>query len=92
MKLCTLISLLLLGFTQLILAQDSVITPKNNAMSNVFGVTVEGGGTLGFTDYSTYKTNYTGKVSLEYYFPSSGMGNIGFRAFGQTLFVSGTGA
>jgi OOP family OmpA-OmpF porin len=92
MKLFTLISLMLLGFAQFILPQDSVITPKDNAMSNVFGVTAEGGVTLGFTDYSTSKTDYTGKVSLEYYFPSTGMGSFGLRAFGQEGFVSGSGA
>ncbi|MHB8336776.1 MAG: OmpA family protein [Ignavibacteriaceae bacterium] len=92
MKLFTLISLMLLGFAQFILAQDSVQTPKDNAMSNVFGVTAEGGVTLGFTDYSTYKINYTGKASLEYYLPSTGNGNFGLRAFGQTGFISGSGA
>ncbi len=92
MKLCALLSIIFLSFAQLILAQDSVVSSKDNAMSNVIGFTAEGGGTLGFTDYSNSKTNYTGKVSLEYYFPSTGMGNFGLRAFGQEGFVSGSGA
>ena len=92
MKLFTLISIILLGFAQLILAQDSVISSKDNAMSNVIGFSLEGGGTLGFTDYRNSKTNYTGKVSLEYYFPSTGKGNFGLRAFGQEGSVSGSGA
>lgn len=92
MKLCALLSIIFLGFAQLILAQDSVVSSKNNAMSNVIGFTAEGGGTLGFTDYRDSKGNYTGKVSLEYYFPSTGMGNFGLRAFGQEGSVSGSGA
>ncbi|MHB1688704.1 MAG: OmpA family protein [Ignavibacteriaceae bacterium] len=89
MKLFTLISLMLLGFAQFITAQDLVETPRQNSMSNVFGLTAEAGVTLGFTDYSTYKFNYTGKASLEYYLPSTGNGNFGLRAFGQTGFISG---
>lgn len=92
MKLVTLISLMLLGFAQLNLAQDVVETPKHNTMSNVFGLTVEAGATLGLTDYSTNKINFTGKGSLEYYFPSTTHGNFGLRLFAQTGFISGTDA
>jgi len=82
---------MLIGFVQLSLAQDLVETPKNNAMSNVFGITIEGGITLGSTDYSSAIMDYTGKASLEYYLPSSGSGNVGFRIFGQQGFISGEG-
>ncbi len=96
MKLFTSISLMLLGFAQFILAQDSVHTPiqteRLNAMSNVIGLTVEGGTTFGFTDYSISKVDYTVKGTLEYYFPSSANGNLGVRFFGQTGFVAGRGA
>lgn len=90
MKKITIIFLMLFGLVQLSLAQD-VVTPKDNAMSNVFGFTLEGGATLGSTDYSSSKIDYTGKASLEYYLPSTGAGNIGFRIFGQKAFVSGEG-
>ncbi len=89
MRLFTLIALALFGFAQFNMAQDAVQTPKLNAMSNVIGITAEGGATLGLTDYTTNKINYTGKASLEYYFPSTGSGNFGLRAFGQTGFISG---
>ncbi len=92
MKLITLISVIVLSFTQFNLAQEKVQTPKPNAMSNVIGATVEGGTTFGFTDYQNTKVDYTVKGSLEYYLPSTANGNIGIRFFGQTGFVSGRGA
>ncbi|MFH1195387.1 MAG: OmpA family protein [bacterium] len=92
MKLFISILLIFFGFAQLNVAQDLVETPKPNAMSNVFGVTAEGGVTLGITDYTKDKINYTIKGSLEYYFPSTGAGNIGLRAFAQRAFVSGQNA
>jgi OOP family OmpA-OmpF porin len=90
MKLFIFIALMLFSFAQFSIAQEVERTPKRNAMSNVFGVTVEGGATLGMTDYPTNKFNYQGKASLEYYFPSSGNGNIGLRVFGQSGFIGGT--
>ncbi len=92
MKIVSLISLLLLGFAQINLAQDPVETPKQNSMSKVIGVTIEGGTTYGFTDYRITRVDYTVKGSLEYYLPSTGNGNFGARIFGQTGFVSGRGA
>jgi len=82
---------MLVGIAQPNWAQDAVKINRINPMSNVVGVTVEGGMTLGFTDYSTNKFDYTIKGSLEYYFPSYGHGNIGLRVFGQTGFLAGKG-
>ena len=92
MKLVTLIFFILLGFSQFSLSQDLIETPKNNSMSNVFGLTVEAGATLGLSDYNSNKINYTAKGSLEYYLPSTGSGNFGLRLFGQTGFISGKDA
>jgi len=92
MKLFTFISLMLLGFAQFSFAQDAMETPKQNAMSNVIGITAEGGITLGTTDYNSTRMDYTGKASLEYYLPSSGAGNFGVRIFGQKAFIAGEGA
>ena len=89
MKLFSIILVMLLGIAQLNWAQESIKTPKLNSMSNVIGVTAEGGLTLGFTDYSTNKFNYNIKGALEYFLPSKGKGNIGLRVFGQTGFISG---
>ena len=89
MKLVRLLMLLLIGIVQISEAQEKVQASNLNAMSNVFGITAEGGVTLGRTDYSTNKLDYDGKASLEYYFPSTGAGNFGLRAFGQTGFIAG---
>jgi len=91
MKLFTFLSIVLLSCASLIVAQEGVETPKQNAMSNVFGITLEGGITLGTTDYSSTIMDYTGKASLEYYLPSTGAGNFGFRIFGQQGFIAGEG-
>jgi OOP family OmpA-OmpF porin len=92
MKIFLTVLLMLSGIAQFSLAQDVVKTPKPNSMSNVIGITGEAGATLGFTDYTTSIINYMGKGSLEYYFPSTGKGNIGLRVFGQTGFIAGRGA
>jgi len=92
MKIFATIILMLSGIAQFSLAQDVVQTPKSNSMSNVFSITGEAGATLGFTDYTTNKIDYMGKGSLEYYFPSTGRGNIGLRIFGQTGFIAGKNA
>jgi len=92
MKIVTFISLMLLGFAQFGIAQDSVITPKLNSMSNVVGVSIEGGVTFGMTDYRVSKIDYTVKGSLEYFLPSTGVGNLGARFFAQTGYIAGRGA
>ena len=95
MKLITFISCLLLGYAQFTLAQDlgkpNLDSPKPNAMSNVWGLTGEAGVTLGRTDYDHSKMDYIAKASLEYYFASTGAGNLGLRIFGESGFLAGTG-
>jgi OmpA-OmpF porin, OOP family len=89
MKKCVLLLLILMGVTQLSIAQESDRPSMLNSMSNVFGISIEGGATFGMTDYAKSVANYNGKVSLEYYLPSFAKGNIGFDIFGQTGFLSG---
>jgi OmpA-OmpF porin, OOP family len=89
MKLYLLLLLMLMGFAQFNMAQQTVRPSLQNTMSNVFGVTVEGGATFGMTDYQKSKIDYDLKASLEYYFPSHAMGNIGLSVFGQTGFIAG---
>lgn len=88
MKLLTLFYLVLFGLAQVSVAQNQD-AKRLNEMSNAFGLTAEGGVTFGFTDYVTPKINYTGKASFEYYLPSTGSGNLGFRIFGQKGFIAG---
>jgi outer membrane protein OmpA-like peptidoglycan-associated protein len=82
---------MLLGFAQFGIAQDSVQTPKLNRMSDAIGVTIEGGTTFAITDYAISKVDYTVKGNLEYFFPSTGMGNLGLRFFAQTGYLAGRG-
>lgn len=89
MKIFKIISVLILGLSQIYFAQDKVEAPRQNSMSNVFGVTAEGGVTLGYTDYNTNHMEYNAKGSLEYYLPSTGNGNIGFRIFGHKGNIGG---
>jgi OmpA-OmpF porin, OOP family len=89
MKFFTLIIFLLIGITQVGMTQERVQASNLNAMSNVVGLTVDGGLTLGRTDYNTNKLNYNGKASLEYFLPSTGASNFGLRVFGQSGFISG---
>lgn len=83
--------LMLLGFVQFSIAQEAVVTPKLNSLSNLFGFTGELGFTKSFTDYESGDFNFVIKDALEYYFPSSSAGNFGLRLFGQMGTISGKG-
>ncbi|MFA6596162.1 MAG: OmpA family protein [Ignavibacteriaceae bacterium] len=91
MKLIAILSLFLLGFAQMGIAQDSGNPPKDNALSNTIGVTGEVGFTYPFTDYQTPTMKFAFKDGLEYYFPSEGVGNFGLRVFGQIGTLAGEG-
>ncbi|MDP3831717.1 MAG: OmpA family protein, partial [Ignavibacteriaceae bacterium] len=90
MKLLTLFCLLLIGFVPISKAQNEDAS-RLNGMSNAFGVTAEGGATYAITDYDKSKISYTGKASFEYYLPSTGAGNFGFRIFAQQGYAAGSG-
>jgi len=92
MKLSAILAFICLGFAQFIFPQTSIQPPRPNEMSNVFGLTFDGGITLAVTDYKFKKVDNTWKGSLEYYLPSTGSGNIGLRVFGQTGFFTGKGS
>src|SRR5665647_762445 len=67
MKLFSIVLLMLLGIAQLNWAQETVKPRSLNTMSNVIGITAEGGITMPFTDYSTSTINYNIKGALEYF-------------------------
>lgn len=90
MKLLTLFCLLLIGFVPISKAQNEDAS-RLNGMSNAFGVTAEGGATYAITDYNDSKISFTGKASFEYYLPSTGAGNFGFRIFAQQGYAAGSG-
>jgi hypothetical protein len=92
MKLFTFFGMIVILLSQLATAQNKVQPTNNNAMSGLIGLTLEGGVTLGLTDYKTNTMNYNGKFSVEYYFPSTGQGNLGGRVFGQRGKITGKDA
>ncbi|HVO76301.1 MAG TPA: hypothetical protein VMT35_19925, partial [Ignavibacteriaceae bacterium] len=50
---------------------------------------VEGGMTLGFTDYSEIRPQVLGRGVLEYFFPTTSAGIFGIKAFVLGGYVSG---
>jgi len=81
--------LFLLSTAQICLGQNA---PVYNPMSKVFVLSLGGGITIGKDDYKTIKTDYIGKGSLDYFFPSTGKGNFGLGLFGGIGKVDGTDA
>jgi outer membrane protein OmpA-like peptidoglycan-associated protein len=79
--------LTVLLFPQLISAQGKY--QKYNPFSGTIVFSVEGGVTLANTDYSGLGIDYTGRASLEYFFPSSVQSGFGLRLFGSTGFLKG---
>ena len=65
---------------------------KYNAFSGSMVLTVEGGATLGQTDYSQSKFDYLGRTSLEYFFPAYSRSSFGLRAFGGGGYIAGSDA
>jgi outer membrane protein OmpA-like peptidoglycan-associated protein len=90
MKLLTLFCLLLIVFVPISKAQNEDAS-RLNGMSHAFGVTAEGGATYAVTDYSKTNISFTGKASFEYFLPSTGAGNFGFRIFAQQGYAAGSG-
>jgi outer membrane protein OmpA-like peptidoglycan-associated protein len=91
MKLFILLSLMLFGFAQFGLAQDSVQVTRLNSMSNIFGITLEGGITYPYTAYNDSHTDWTVKASGEYWFASESNGNFGLRVFIQQAYIKAQG-
>ena len=62
---------------------------KYNAFSGAAVLTVDGGPTLGRTDYKGLRPDYFGRVSLEYFFPAYSKSSIGIRGFGGGGYIAG---
>jgi outer membrane protein OmpA-like peptidoglycan-associated protein/outer membrane protein W len=90
MKRLIFVILLSFGIVQLGLSQGSGDYKVKNSLSNVTVITVEGGVTIGQTDYADIKPGYIGKGSLEYFFGSSSKSNFGIKAFGGYGTIGGT--
>ena len=65
-------------------------TPKVfHPLSNAFGITIEGGGTIPKTDYKFEELNVTGRFLLEYFFTSRGFSAFGLRLFTSAGYITG---
>lgn len=62
---------------------------KYNPFSGTLVVTVEGGATLEYTDYSKTKIDYLGKTSVEYFIPATSRSSFGIKFMGGGGFISG---
>ncbi len=62
---------------------------KYSAFSGSFVFSMEGGATLGITDYKNRKIDYTGRGSIEYFFPSFTKSSFGIRAMGGGGYIRG---
>lgn len=82
----------LLMFSDGIHPQQRVAASRGHAFSGTLMFGVDGGVTLGLTDYSKLKPDLIGRVSLEYFFPTDSKGIFGLRAFGMGGYVAGRDA
>jgi len=71
------------------LSISQVDNRKYNAYSGTLIFTVDGGTTIGLTDYSKIKPDYLGKVSLEYFLPAYSKSSFGIRIFGAGGYIAG---
>ncbi len=82
--------LIFLFFSEIIFSQQD--GRKYNAFSGSMVFTVDGGATIGQTDYSGIKVDYLGRTSLEYFFPAYSRSTFGLRAFGGGGYIAGKDA
>lgn len=62
---------------------------RYNPFSGTMVITVEGGATLEYTDYSKPKIDYLGKSSLEFFLPAISRSSFGIKLMGGGGFISG---
>lgn len=62
---------------------------RYNAFSGSMVFTVDGGATIGQTDYRTIKPDYLGRLSLEYFLPATTRSSFGIRGFVGQGYISG---
>jgi OOP family OmpA-OmpF porin len=90
MKIFTIVfSITFLLFTQSIFSQN-IEDNHINPLSKRFVLNLEGGITYPQTDFRKDKISYLGQLSLDYFFPSSGIGVFGLRGYGYYGQLEGT--
>jgi outer membrane protein OmpA-like peptidoglycan-associated protein len=87
MKQFTVITFLILLISSISFSQGKV--QRYNPFSGTIVFSIEGGTTLASLDYAGLGIDYTGRASLEYFFPSSVQSGFGLRLSGSTGFLKG---
>ena len=62
---------------------------KYSAFSGSLVLSMEGGATLGFTDYKNKKIDYMGRIAFEYFFPSFTNSTFGLRVVAGGGYIRG---
>jgi outer membrane protein OmpA-like peptidoglycan-associated protein len=89
MKKFSLITLNILIFSAIILAQNTKSKVKHNAFSGTLMLEAEAGAAFGFTDYSQTKPEIVGRGMLEYFLPTTSNGGLGIGGFLSAGYVGG---
>jgi len=82
------ILMILLISSSVSLSQENRYT-KHHAFSGTLMFGLEGGGTIGITDYSEIRPDFMGRGVLEYFFPTTSAGIISIRAFASAGYAGG---
>ncbi len=89
MRLISTVFIFSLFLAQICFGQTNKNIDLYNPLSNNLAVTVDGGLTIGQTDYKDIRLNYIARGSLEYYFFSNSASLISLKGFGGMGIISG---
>ncbi|MCU7495072.1 MAG: OmpA family protein [Ignavibacteria bacterium] len=81
--------MMILVFGGPLFAQEQRAFRRGHAFSGTLMFGVDGGVTMGITDYGKLKPDIMGRTALEYFFPSSSSGIFSIRAFGSGGYIKG---
>lgn len=81
-------SLFILLFIQPVFPQKTRAL-KYHPLSGTFQISLNGGTTLGITDYEQKRLDYAGRFMAEYYLPSYDNSIFGFKLYTEAGFISG---
>jgi hypothetical protein len=84
-----LITCFFLFIFNLIIYPQSLSSTSYHPLSNAFGISLEAGGTIPRTDYLNDELDYSGRLMVEYFFPSRAFHAFGIRLIGGGGFLSG---
>jgi OmpA-OmpF porin, OOP family len=83
------LSVLLIIIPYAVSPQERIKRVKHHAFSGTLMFGIEGGGTVGITDYSDIRPDFMGRGLIEYFFPTTSSGIISLRAFASGGYTGG---